>query len=200
VHHELRDLIAREAKKIGLHARKEVYLNGLGDKHIDLCFNGLGPAGADLYIDTTIRHPHSSRVLDRAREVPAQKKFASYKTPGAAAAQAETEKAALYRNHIGASQLLTFAVESYGRLGKEANDVVAIFANKAAEFHSDGSRTGHDNAKAAFILTFLRKISTCVLRGQVRNMRYRQQEAAKALHNDPNVFHFDDAYEYVRAE
>ena len=51
------------------------------------------------------------------------------------------------------------------------------------------------------MLTFLHKVSICVQRGIARNMRYRQQEADKALNNDPNVLHFAGAeYEFVRLE
>jgi len=50
-------------------------------------------------------------------------------------------------------------------------------------------------------MTLLRKISICVQKGTVRNMRYRLQEAQKALYRDPNVFHFQgDEYEHVHLQ
>ena len=73
-------------------------------------------------------------------------------------------------------------------------------ADHAGGYLGDGTVSGHDKAKARFILTLLRKVSVCVQRGIVRNMRYRQDETRKALRRDPNVLFFGDEFEFVHLE
>ena len=91
-----------------------------------------------LLIDVTVRHPMASAYQSEAS-----------RTAGSTAAAAETQKLGRYPPRAGRS-VTPFAVETWGRLGESAEELLQTLAAEAA-LHA--RRRGH----AATASTFLRK-------------------------------------------
>jgi hypothetical protein len=102
---------------------------------------GRGATGDILYVlerqlnvaDVSVIHPGA-----------ASNRAVASRTDGAAAAKRDAEKLAHYRRHGNAKyKLVPFAVETLGRLGKPAMDMLRHLGGMAAR-HSDGAFTQAD--------------------------------------------------------
>ena len=104
----------------------------------------------DLLLDVTIRHPGAARHLDAAARV-----------PGATARQAEKDKTARYPPSGGRS-VVPFAVETWGRLGDGAEDLLQCLAAAAAHH---ARRRGQDCEASGRLKSWRAILDASVQRG-----------------------------------
>ena len=138
-HDNIADSLADMILKTGAHVRREAYVRAFStprsEAWLDIwAFGGLHIE--DLLIDVTVRHPMASAYQPAAAS-----------RAGAAAAAAEEMKLDRYPGN-GGRCATPFAVETWGRLGLSAEQLMESLASEATR-HS--RRRGHDATAGGFL-------------------------------------------------
>ena len=122
----------------GAHVRREAYVRAFSKPSSEAWLDIWAFAGLriqDLLIDVTLRHPMASAYQPSAATCDA-----------AAAVRAEAEKIKRYLPNGGRS-VIPFAMETWGRLGPQAEELLEILAAEATR-HAE--RRGHATTACAF--------------------------------------------------
>ena len=121
-HNDIADVYADIVDEAGAIARREVYvpeLSGAREAWLDVWAYGI-PECPDMLLDITVRHPRADRYRP-----------ASEKTAGAACVRAAEDKHGRY-GAAGGREIWPVAHETWGRLGTEAEHLLAVCAAAAA--------------------------------------------------------------------
>eukprot|EP00929_Paragymnodinium_shiwhaense_P021813 TRINITY_DN14119_c0_g3_i1.p1 TRINITY_DN14119_c0_g3~~TRINITY_DN14119_c0_g3_i1.p1 ORF type:complete len:260 (+),score=27.98 TRINITY_DN14119_c0_g3_i1:2-781(+) len=140
-HDDVSDSIADMIDETGAHVRREAFISAFSTEAHEAWLDIWAFAGhsiQDLLVDVTIRHPMSSAYQPDAS-----------RTAGSTAAAAEEQKQKRYPPSAG-RQVRPFAMEAWGRLGADAEELLQTLA---AEATLHARRRGH----AATASTFLRR-------------------------------------------
>ena len=109
----------------------------------------------DLLIDVTIRHPAAEAYQPRAAQ-----------QPGHAASSAEQQKLERYPERDGRS-IVPFAVETWGRMGGRAEDLLQKLAAEAARHHC---RRGQSTTAGTFMKRWRASLDATLQRGQAMSL------------------------------
>ena len=152
-HDDIADCLADIIDECGAHVRREAYMRcfstAAGDAWLDVwAFGGLHVP--ELVLDITVRHPVVGRYQPGASQ-----------RPGAAAAIAEEDKQTRYPPN-GGRKVTAFSVETWGRLGESAEELLRLLAEKAT---LRARRRGQVVVAGSFLRRWRAMLDGCLQRG-----------------------------------
>ena len=152
-HEDVADCVADMIDETGAHVRREAYLKAFrtesSDAWLDIWAFG-GMHLPELIVDVTLRHPMVARYQPRAS-----------RTAGYAAAEAADDKQKRYPPAQGRT-VTAFALETWGRLGDSAEELLATLA---AEATRHARRHGHAVTASSFMRRWRATLDACLQRG-----------------------------------
>ena len=152
-HEDIADSLADMIDETGAHVRREAYMKVFSTEAADAWLDIWAFGGMhlpELIIDVTVRHPVVARYQPNASS-----------QPGAAAAEAEADKQARYPP-AGGRSVSAFAVETWGRLGQTAEELLTTLA---AEATRHARRRGHVVTTGAFMRKWRASLDASLQRG-----------------------------------
>jgi len=137
----------------GAHVRREAYMKSFSteasDAWLDIwAFGGLHVP--EPILDMTVRHPVVARYQPAASQ-----------RAGAAAAIAEDDKQSRYPP-AGGRKVIAFAVETWGRLGESAEELLPLLAEAAT---LRARRRGQDATAGSFLRRWRAMLDGCLQQG-----------------------------------
>ena len=138
-HDDIADCLSDMIAETGAHVRREAYVRAMSTPSQEAWLDIWAFAGLriqDLLVDVTIRHPTASAYARAAAD-----------HDGAAARAAEVDKGKRYPPQ-GGRRVVPFAMETWGRLGPEAD---ALLESLAAEAARHAHRRGQATVASAFL-------------------------------------------------
>ena len=151
-HEDVADCLADMLDDTGAHVRREAYIKAFCTQESDAWLDVWAFGGMhlpELIIDVTIRYPMVQRYQPSASH-----------QPGAAAAAAEKDKQQRYPPAHGRA-VTPFAMETWGRLGQDAEE---LLQNMAAEATRYARRHGHTVTAGAFLKRWRATLDACLQR------------------------------------
>ena len=169
-HDNLTDCLADIIDECGAHVRREAYMKCFSteasDAWLDIwAFGGLHLP--ELILDMTVRHPFVARYQPAASQ-----------RAGSAAAIAEDDKQSRYPP-AGGRKVIAFAVETWGRLGESAEELLPLLAEAAT---LRARRRGQDATAGSFLRRWRAMLDGCLQRGVAAALLSATHGLAGRLH------------------
>ena len=152
-HDDIANCLADIVDETGAHVRREAYMQSFSTADSDAWWDIWAFGGMhlpELIVDVTVRHPVVARCQPRAS-----------RQAGVAAAAAEEDKQQRYPP-AGGRSVTAFSVETWGRLGLSAEELLATLA---AEATRHARRRGHAATASSFLRRWRASLDASLQRG-----------------------------------